>query len=93
MNARLLLSIPLLLVACKAPPPPAGSAEATIEAAMRAGFLEHDLDAYMKVWAPEGRLIAGRTSTPDAHDVTMSYAQIEATKRLRFARRRCVARS
>jgi hypothetical protein len=55
-----------------------------IVTAQRAGFEKNDLDGYMKQWADDAQIIAGRGPEPGEHDTTLDRKQIEATRRVRF---------
>ncbi len=58
-----------------------------VQDAQRAGFERHDLDGYMAMWAKDATLVGHRVRGGDAHDFTLTYAQIQATKRLHFTGR------
>jgi ketosteroid isomerase-like protein len=53
--------------------------------AMRAGFIEHDVEAYLAIWTDDAVLIGGRGPDASASDLRLEREQFEAIKRLRFA--------
>ena len=55
-----------------------------VEESQRACFVENDVDKYMAMWTEDARLVGGRGPEPGPHDLTLTRAQIEATKRLRY---------
>jgi hypothetical protein len=62
-------------------PAAAAALIATLQAAQRAGFERHDLDAYLRIWAPDATLTAARAEAPSPHDRVLDRAAIEATRR------------
>jgi len=57
----------------------------TVFTAQRAGFLHHDVDAYLEAWADDGRLVIGRGPEPSEHDTTWDRERLEASRHMRFA--------
>ena len=56
-----------------------------IVSSLRAGFEKGDLATYMKIWAPEAKIISARSLTDDSHNVVITRAQNEQTKRILFS--------
>jgi WD40 repeat protein len=50
----------------------------------QAGWLHHDLPAYMAVWADDYRSVGGRQEQPEPHDLARDRRQAEAVHRLWF---------
>lgn len=50
-----------------------------------AGWARHDFKTYMTQWADEAQIVVGRSFKADKFDVTFTYKQIEATRRLLFS--------
>lgn len=69
-------------------PEPVSEAEVivkTIEQAMRAGLQRHDLGAYMSLWADDATLVVARRETKGRYDLSLTRAQIEASRKVRFS--------
>jgi len=49
-----------------------------------AGFLRHDFNTYIALWADDGRLIVGRSEEPAATDTVWDYPRLYASRRMRF---------
>lgn len=56
-----------------------------VQDAQRAGFERHDFDAYISIWAPNAKLVAGRSRVKGKYDFAMDYEQIRATRAFRFS--------
>ena len=96
MIARLSGALAVVALCACGPKPgpggPAGPASAEDVAAIksvvfdaqRAGFIRHDVDAYMAQWTDDATQVSARAEQPGPYDFRMTRAQIEATKRLRF---------
>ncbi len=72
-----------------ATPRPATAAESeaiqrVVFDAQRAGFVRHDVEAYLAQWTDDATIVAGRAATAGEHDFSLSRAQIDASKRARF---------
>jgi hypothetical protein len=55
-----------------------------VQETQRAGFERHEFDKYMTLWADDAKIIVARSEKPGRHDMTLSRAQIEATRRVMF---------
>lgn len=55
-----------------------------VRTSQTAGFIRHDLDAYIEPWSASAHLILGRGPEPGPRDVELDHAQLRATKALRF---------
>jgi hypothetical protein len=55
-----------------------------VQEAQRAGWLRHDIDAYMRQWAKDAKLVHGRSQRPSRYDVVFSYDKLKAVQALRF---------
>lgn len=89
-----LVALALALPACKGAPPPAAAAadpadaqaiERVVLESMQAGFARRDVDGYMAAWAPDGRVISGRTEAPGPYDVTLDHDALASSRRLRLS--------
>ena len=56
-----------------------------IQDSQQEGFGKHDLKKYLSIWSDDAKLIEGRTAKPDKYDTVLTLAQLEATRKLRFA--------
>ena len=56
----------------------------TVFDAQRAGFVRHDIKAYMSQWTDDAKLVGGRRDTPELYDFTMNRKQIESSRRMLF---------
>ncbi len=56
----------------------------TLFRALEAGWVRHDLTTYLRLLADDAREVAGRGEQPDASDVVLDRAQIEAVRRVQF---------
>lgn len=54
-----------------------------IQSSQREGIAKRSGEAYMRIWAPEARIVSGRGPEPGEHDHVVDYA---AMKRAAFAR-------
>jgi hypothetical protein len=56
-----------------------------IQQSQKAGFEKHDLKEYLSIWSDDVKMIQGRSEKSDKYDTVLTRAQIEATRKLRFA--------
>lgn len=52
-----------------------------IQDSQRGGLVQRDTDAFMKIWAKDVKVIAGRSPTPSLYDTVMTYSELEASSR------------
>ncbi|MBI1375728.1 MAG: hypothetical protein GC159_23715 [Phycisphaera sp.] len=57
-----------------------------VVAAQRAGYEQHQLEAYMQLWADDAKLIGSRDAAGTDHPVEMGVEQIRLTRKLTFQR-------
>jgi hypothetical protein len=82
-STLIVLSLPWLVVAA-ADQDEAAAVARLVQETQRAGFERHDFDKYMTLWADDAKIIVARGEKPGRHDLTLSRAQIEATRRVLF---------
>ena len=59
--------------------------EERVTTTQRAGFVNHDLETYMSLWAPDIQVIRGRRPAPGPHDWTLDFASLQQTRALMFS--------
>lgn len=85
---RTLTVVALVLSIATAPAAAADDEQALIlqvKTAQRAGLQHHDLAGYMALWTDDARIVSGRSAARGPHDLTLTRAQIGATRAIRFA--------
>ena len=54
-----------------------------VQASQKEGIVDRDVDAFLRIWADDAKLIAARTERPSAYDVVHPIAEVARSQRAR----------